>query len=63
MEDLHGRDLSARTRLAQCDERELFRRYHEAGDAEARAALVFQAGRTTLGPVALGPAPKVYEAR
>jgi hypothetical protein len=33
-----------------------------AGDV-ARAALAFQAGRTTLGPVALGPAPKVYEPR
>jgi hypothetical protein len=27
----------------------------------ARATLNFQAGQTTLGPVALGPAPKVYE--
>lgn len=26
----------------------------------ARATLYFEAGRTTLGPVALGPAPKVY---
>jgi hypothetical protein len=33
------------------------------GDEAARATLDFQAGRTTLGPVALGPAPKVYEAR
>jgi hypothetical protein len=33
-----------------------------AGDV-ARAALDFQAGRTTLGPVALAPAPKVYEPR
>lgn len=30
------------------------------GDA-AQASLDFQAGRTTLGPVALGPAPKVYD--
>jgi len=27
----------------------------------ARATLNFQAGQTTLGPVAIGPAPKVYE--
>jgi hypothetical protein len=33
-----------------------------AGDA-AQATITFQAGRTTLGPVALGPAPKVYDAR
>ena len=33
----------------------------QAGEA-ARATLAFEAGRTTLGPVALGPAPKVYEA-
>ena len=33
-----------------------------AGDA-AQAALYFQAGRTTLGPVALGAAPKVYDPR
>jgi hypothetical protein len=26
----------------------------------ARATLTFQAGRTTLGPVAIGPAPRVY---
>ncbi|MFN3524052.1 MAG: DUF2125 domain-containing protein [Phenylobacterium sp.] len=32
----------------------------QAGGSEARADLVFQAGRTTLGPVALGPAPRVY---
>ena len=31
-----------------------------AGGATARFDLVFQAGRTTLGPVALGAAPKVY---
>jgi len=29
----------------------------------ARATLYFQAGETTLGPVAIGPAPKVYEPR
>ncbi|HEY8616549.1 DUF2125 domain-containing protein [Phenylobacterium sp.] len=29
----------------------------------ARATINFQAGQTTLGPVALGPAPKVYERR
>jgi hypothetical protein len=29
----------------------------------AQATLHFQAGRTTLGPVALGPAPKVYDPR
>ncbi|MCR5874652.1 DUF2125 domain-containing protein [Phenylobacterium sp. J426] len=29
----------------------------------ANATLNFQAGQTTLGPVALGPAPKVYELR
>jgi len=33
-----------------------------AGDA-TQATLTFQAGRTTLGPVALGPAPKVYDLR
>lgn len=32
------------------------------GDA-ARATINFQAGQTTLGPVALGPAPKVYQVR
>jgi hypothetical protein len=32
-------------------------------DNAARATINFQAGQTTLGPVALGPAPKVYEAR
>ena len=26
----------------------------------ARATLTFQAGRTTLGPVALGAAPRIY---
>jgi hypothetical protein len=33
-----------------------------AGDT-AQATINFQAGRTTLGPVALGPAPKVYDPR
>ncbi len=33
-----------------------------AGDI-AQASLNFQAGRTTLGPVALGDAPRVYQAR
>jgi hypothetical protein len=33
-----------------------------AGEA-AQATLNFQAGRTTLGPVALGPAPKIYDRR
>jgi hypothetical protein len=33
-----------------------------AGDT-AEATINFQAGRTTLGPVALGPAPKVYDPR
>jgi hypothetical protein len=33
-----------------------------AGDT-AQAAIDFQAGRTTLGPVALGAAPKVYDPR
>ncbi|MGZ6039036.1 MAG: DUF2125 domain-containing protein [Phenylobacterium sp.] len=33
-----------------------------AGDA-AQAAIDFQAGRTTLGPVALGAAPKVFDPR
>lgn len=32
----------------------------QAGDEAARATLTFQAGRTTLGPVALGPAPRIY---
>jgi len=31
--------------------------------AVAQATLNFQAGRTTLGPVALGPAPKIYDPR
>jgi hypothetical protein len=31
----------------------------DQGDA-ARATLTFQAGRTTLGPVAIGPAPRIY---
>jgi hypothetical protein len=26
----------------------------------AQATITFEAGRTTLGPVAIGPAPKVY---
>jgi len=30
---------------------------------DARATLTFQAGQTTLGPVAIAPAPKVYELR
>ncbi|HEY8572038.1 DUF2125 domain-containing protein [Phenylobacterium sp.] len=34
----------------------------QTGD-QARATISFQAGQTTLGPVALGPAPKVYEVR
>lgn len=34
----------------------------ETGDL-ARATLHFQAGRATLGPVAIAPAPKVYEPR
>lgn len=34
----------------------------EAGDL-ARATLNFEAGQTTLGPVAIAPAPKVYEPR
>jgi hypothetical protein len=29
----------------------------------AQATLHVQAGRTTLGPVALGPAPKIYDPR
>lgn len=32
----------------------------EGSDALARATLTFQAGRTTLGPVAIGPAPRIY---
>jgi hypothetical protein len=35
----------------------------EGADQVARATLDFQAGRTTLGPVAIGPAPKIYEPR
>lgn len=34
----------------------------ETGDL-ARATLNFEAGQTTLGPVAIAPAPKVYEPR
>jgi hypothetical protein len=35
----------------------------QAPDQTAQATLYFQAGQTTLGPVAISPAPKVYEAR
>ena len=35
----------------------------EGADHAAQATLDFQAGRTTLGPVAIGPAPKIYEPR
>lgn len=35
----------------------------EGADQQAQATLDFQAGRTTLGPVSLGPAPKVYDVR
>lgn len=35
----------------------------EGANQTAQATLNFEAGRTTLGPVAIGPAPKVYEAR
>ncbi|MGZ3371660.1 MAG: DUF2125 domain-containing protein, partial [Caulobacteraceae bacterium] len=35
----------------------------KGGGDVAEASLDFQAGRTTLGPVALGPAPKVYDPR
>lgn len=35
----------------------------EGAGEVARAVIYFQAGQTTLGPVALGPAPKVYELR
>ena len=35
----------------------------EAGGDLATATLNFEAGQTTLGPVALAPAPKVYEPR
>ena len=35
----------------------------EGPDAAAQATLTFQAGQTTLGPVAIGPAPKIYEPR
>lgn len=31
-----------------------------AGGAKAQASLTFQAGRMTLGPVALGPSPRLY---
>jgi len=34
----------------------------QSGEA-ARAAVSFEAGRTTLGPVSLGPAPRVYAPR
>lgn len=33
------------------------------GDVLAHANIDFQAGRTTFGPVSLGPAPKVYDPR
>ncbi len=32
----------------------------QGGNDVAQATVTFQAGRTTLGPVALGPAPRVY---
>jgi hypothetical protein len=35
----------------------------QGADQVAAANLDFEAGRTTLGPVAIGPAPKVYEVR
>jgi hypothetical protein len=38
-------------------------RAREAGDGAAQASIDFQAGRTTLGPVALGPAPRIYDLR
>lgn len=38
-------------------------RAREGSDQSAHASLDFQAGRTTLGPVSIGPAPKVYEPR
>ena len=34
----------------------------QGADETATATITFQAGQTTLGPVAIGPAPKVYEA-
>ena len=38
-------------------------RARQGADQASRAAITFQAGQTTLGPVAIGPAPKVYEVR
>jgi hypothetical protein len=35
----------------------------QGGGEAAQGSIDFQAGRTTLGPVALGPAPKVYDPR
>ncbi|MDB5463350.1 MAG: hypothetical protein JWP23_1739 [Phenylobacterium sp.] len=35
----------------------------QGGGEAAQATLNFQAGRTTFGPVALGPAPKIYDPR
>lgn len=35
----------------------------EGANQTAQATLNFEAGRTTLGPVAIGPAPKVYDPR
>lgn len=35
----------------------------QAADGGAKATLNFEAGRTTLGPVAIAPAPKVYDPR
>jgi hypothetical protein len=35
----------------------------QAGAEAAQATITFQAGQTTLGPVAVGPAPRVYEVR
>ncbi|MBS0334980.1 MAG: DUF2125 domain-containing protein [Proteobacteria bacterium] len=38
-------------------------RARAAGDETAEAEVDFQAGRTTFGPVSLGPAPRVYDQR
>jgi hypothetical protein len=35
----------------------------EEANQTAHITLDFQAGRTTLGPVGIGPAPKVYDPR
>jgi hypothetical protein len=45
------------------DQASLVARARQGSGDLADIDLNFEAGRTTLGPVSLGPAPKVYDAR